>query len=220
MTDDTPKVTAPTARILSRTIRPPNQVDARESLVVSWINGRRRASLFALVGLLLVIMIAPLTARRATDLLWYQEIGFQRVFLLKIAAQWALGLTAGIGSLLVLYVNGRVALRRMELEEVPAFDHFRSGPRSRIAFLTRLATILATPASILFAILVAILAAAEWRTVVQFIYRSPFGVVDPVFGRDVAYYVFTLPISEGVIDFTGLDTAGAADRDPDLHRAR
>src|SRR5207302_530628 len=33
----------------------------------------------------------------------------------------------------------------------------------------------------------------------QFLHRTPFGVTDPVFGRDVGYYVFTVPVIAGAI---------------------
>jgi len=36
-------------------------------------------------------------------------------------------------------------------------------------------------------------------TVLRFIHQQPFGVVDPVFGRDVAYYVFTVPLVTSVL---------------------
>src|SRR3989442_1247150 len=47
-------------------------------------------------------------------------------------------------------------------------------------------------------------AADGWLGVLQFLHRTPFGVTDPVFGRDVGYYVFTVPVIAGA---TGLFTA-------------
>src|SRR6266566_1290901 len=35
--------------------------------------------------------------------------------------------------------------------------------------------------------------------VLQFLHRTPFGVTDAVFGRDVGYYVFTVPVIAGAI---------------------
>ena len=204
MTDDAPHGAGPFLHSSPPTGHGVRSGNPREHRPVDWISGRRRTTLLGIAGLLLLIVVAPLAARRATDFLWYQEIGYQRVFLLKVVAQWALGLTAGVSTWLLLFVNGRTALRGMEVEPVPAIDQFRSGPRSRIAFLTQLAEFLALPVSLLLAIMLAALAATEWRTVVQFFYRSPFGVTDPVFGRDVAYYVFTLPVLEGLLNYTAL----------------
>lgn len=168
------------------------------------ISGGRRTALYVFAGLMLLVFFAPLAARRATDLMWYQEIGYQRVFLLKVAAQWVLGLFAGIGTAVVLVISARFALRGDSTQPIPVMDQARSGPRSRNASLTRLATLLALPASLLLTAAVATLAATEWRTIVQFLYRSPFGVTDPVFGRDVAFYVFTLPVIQGLLDYASL----------------
>jgi len=149
------------------------------------------------------LLIAP-AAVRATDWLWYRDVGFERVFLLKIAAQWMLGLAVGLGGFVVLYINGRVALRGAAPESVPVVDRSRARPAPPAAFLTRLAGVLALPASALLGVLMALVAAAEWRTFVQFFHRSPFGVRDPVFGRDVAYYVFTVPVVESALGYVVL----------------
>src|SRR5207302_216373 len=37
---------------------------------------------------------------------------------------------------------------------------------------------------------------AEW---LRFLHRTPFGVTDAVFGRDVGYYVFTVPVIAGAL---------------------
>jgi uncharacterized protein len=87
---------------------------------------------------------------------------------------------------------------------VPALDRTRGGVRSVAALRVQLAGSLSLPVSLVLALLVALLAAAEWRTVVQFTHRAPFGVSDPVFGRDVSYYVFTVPLLAKALGFTAL----------------
>src|SRR2546430_13351111 len=42
-------------------------------------------------------------------------------------------------------------------------------------------------------------AAGGWLGVLQLLHRTSFGVTDPVFGRDVGYYVFTVPVIAGAI---------------------
>jgi uncharacterized protein len=46
------------------------------------------------------------------------------------------------------------------------------------------------------ALLLATFAASEWLTVLQWWHRTSFAAVDPIFGRDAAFYVFTLPVLE------------------------
>ena len=55
---------------------------------------------------------------------------------------------------------------------------------------------LALPATAVLSVVFGLAAAEQWRTLLQAVYGTPFGVTDPVFGRDVGYYVFTLPAIE------------------------
>jgi uncharacterized membrane protein (UPF0182 family) len=163
-----------------------------------------RSLLLGVLALLLAFLVLPAAAARATDWLWFREIGYERVFLLKIAAQWALGLVAGLGSFAVLYLNGRVALRGEVDDAIKAIERGRVDAAARAAVLTPLARTLLLPVAAVLAALTAIAAAGQWRMLVQFQHRSPFGVADQVFGRDVAYYVFTLPAIEAALSFTTL----------------
>src|SRR5262245_57226845 len=64
-----------------------------------------------IVVAVLVLLVAPAIATRLADWLWYSDVGFARVFLTKIVAQWVLGLAAGVGGFVILYTNARLALR-------------------------------------------------------------------------------------------------------------
>ncbi len=156
------------------------------------------AALFALV------LLARGIAVRLTDWLWFIEIGYERVFILQIVAQWGLGMLAGLGGFALLYGNARIALRGIELEPEPVRVLAEGGIEMRGRLLARLAQLLALPVSAVVALGLAGATGARWTTLVQFFYRTPFGEVDPIFGRDIAYYVFTLPTLE-----FGLDTLTA-----------
>jgi uncharacterized protein len=204
VTDDFPRGARPSLVRRSGATRPFQGGPAAHRAWRPGGTGRGRRVKLGLAAVLLLLFIVPMAARRATDWLWFQEIGYERVFLLKITAQWTLGLAVGLGSFLVFYINARLALQGSESEPVPAVDQLRAGPKTRAAFLARLAGTLSGPASLLLAALMALLAAGEWRTLVQYLHREPFGVTDPVFGRDVAYYVFTVPLVQGAIEYARL----------------
>lgn len=163
--------------------------------------GRRRTVMVVAILAFLLLIVLPSAATRYTDWLWFREVGFERVFLLKIAAQWLLGLIVGVGGFLVLHFNARTALRALPATDIPSIDRIRTGDIDPAELLTRLARIASRPVTVLLAGFFGLAAAAQWRTVVQFWYRSPFGVSDPVFGRDVSYYVFTIPVVEMAIGF-------------------
>ena len=153
-----------------------------------------------LVAVVVLLLLSRVLAVQLTDWLWFREVGFERVFLLQLFAGGGLGLLAGLGGFAVIYGNARIALRGIEkvMESVQVLAE--GGIEMRERFLTKLASLLALPLSAFLAIGLATSAAAQWRTLVQFVYRTPFGTVDPIFSRDVAYYVFTLPTISLFID--------------------
>lgn len=161
---------------------------------------RRRLLGFGLV-LLVAVMVVPAAAGRLTDWLWFREIGFERVFLLRIVAWWVLLLASGLGAFALFYANARIALRGIERSKESVMVLAEGGVQTRERLLTVIAQKAALPASLLLAGLIALGAAGRWSALLEFWYRTPFGEVDPIFGRDIAYYVFALPAIQ-----TGIDT--------------
>jgi len=157
-----------------------------------------RRALFVVVAFL---FFAPPVARRVADWLWYRDVGYERVFLTMIVAQWALGVAAGVVGFALLYVNARVALRGVADRNLHIRDANQWAAEGPKVLLERMATWLAPLVALGLSFVIALASAANWRDLAQFFYRTPFGVTDPVFGRDVAYYVFTIPMLQHVMTF-------------------
>ena len=163
-----------------------------------------RSAILLIAVVLVLLAFLPFLAGRLADWLWYREIGFERVFLTKVVAQWVLGVPTALLAFAVLYGNARVAMRGAPRAAPPPVARMRTGVDMREAaraLIGRGVEWLAVPATAILSILIALAAAGQWRTLLQAAYGAPFGVADPVFGRDVGYYVFTLPAIELV---TGL----------------
>jgi uncharacterized membrane protein (UPF0182 family) len=170
------------------------------------VDPRRRAIAIAVAAVaILLFILLPAIIRRLSDWLWYREIGFERVFFTKIVAQWSLGVVTACVAFAILYGTARWALRGLDADRELIFQPLRGGGRSLSAasraMLERGVGFVAFAGSAFLALLFGLGIAGQWRTALQFLYRSSFGVADPVFGRDVGYYVFSLPAIELV---TGL----------------
>jgi hypothetical protein len=161
---------------------------------------RRRLRLIVLVLLLALFLFLSNLVPLAAEWLWFQALGYERVFTTRLVAEAVLGV--GVGGLVFafLYVNLRIAQRG--LVPNPLVVQVSSGAPA--VDVTRLLRRLALPAALGLAVLFGLGAAGGWLGVLQFLHRTPFGVTDPVFGRDVGYYVFTVPVIAGAI---GLCTA-------------
>lgn len=165
-----------------------------------FLSPRRRGPLLFVLALLVLIGI-PALATAVTDWLWFKEIGFERVFTLKLTAQLTMGAVAFALSLLALYGNARLALRGLERSAESIRVLAEGGVQFRTKFLVRLAQALALPAALLFSFMLGAGFSSGWRTLIQFWFRTPFGDVDPIFGRDIAYYVFTVPAVQVAFDW-------------------
>jgi hypothetical protein len=53
---------------------------------------------------------------------------------------------------------------------------------------------LATVAGVALAFFFGLVGQAQWETILRYLNATSFGVSDPVFGRDVSFYIFTLPV--------------------------
>src|SRR6266702_4383822 len=160
---------------------------------------RRRLLVLVFVAVLLLLLLPSLVTLGA-EWPWFQALGYERVFATRLVAKGLLGVGAGVVAFAFLYANLRFAQRGVVPEPVV----LRFNPRAAALDLTSLLRRLALPMALGLALLFGLGAAGGWLGVLQFLHRTPFGVTDPVFGRDVGYYVFTLPVIAGA---TGLFTA-------------
>src|SRR5436190_1298295 len=155
----------------------------------------RRLGLVVLVVLFALVLLLSNLVPLAAEWLWFQALGYERVFTTRLVAEAVLGV--GVGGLVFafLYVNLRIAQRG--LVPNPLVVQVSSGAAA--VDVTRLLRRLALPTALGLALLFGLGAAGGWLGVLQFLHRKPFGATDPVFGRDVGYYVFTVPVIAGAI---------------------
>ncbi len=156
---------------------------------------RRRLGLVVLVVLFALFLFLSNLVQLAAEWLWFQALGYERVFTTRLVGEAVLGVAVGGLVFAFLHVNLRIAQRG--LVPNPLVVQFSSGAAA--VDVTRLSRRLALPTALGLALLFGMGAAGGWLGVLQFLHRMPFGVTDPVFGRDVGYYVFTVPVIAGAI---------------------
>ena len=152
---------------------------------------RRRWPLAAALLALALLLIVPSAAVYYTDWLWFRELGYESVFLRQLNAQGTVFVATFAVVFVFLYVNFRIAqsaLRRPLL----VFGSGRDGrpitlQGGDIAGWTK-------PAAAVLALMFGVSGASNWLGWLSFFNATSFGDRDPLFGRDVAFYVFRLPI--------------------------
>ena len=151
---------------------------------------RPLAPLFIIAALAaLLLFLFPAFTGFLTDWWWFREIGYRIVFVRELTTRLLLFLAVGGITAGVLYLNLRVAQRGL----VPHPVVLRLGESAPRLDVTAALRRVSASASLVFGLLAGLAAAPAWSLVLRAIYRTPFGIADPVFSRDVGFYVFTLP---------------------------
>jgi uncharacterized membrane protein (UPF0182 family) len=155
----------------------------------------RRFVLGIVAALFVALIVVPWLASFATDWLWYKEIGFQSVFATSLI--WRIGLFLIGGGFAFGYIYGNVRLARGTGTGFPVL-YVNRGDGVSID-VSRMLTRLFLPASLVLAFLTAVSASASWLVVLKGFNGVPIGTRDPLFGRDISFYLFRLPLISGVL---------------------
>ena len=158
---------------------------------------RRRLFPLLIVAFILFFLLVPALGNLLTDWWWYQSIGYQVVFTRELTARLIIFGVAGGVTALGIYLNLWIAQRGV----VPEPIMVQLGPSSPALNVTAVARRLSLPVAIGAGVLAGLATTPAWDTVLQAGYRTPFGILDPVFARDIGYYVFTLPAVSLAIGF-------------------
>lgn len=126
-----------------------------------------------------------------TDWWWFSEVGFTGIFIKSLGARVIIGLTAGLFAAAFLLINFLIAARS-KIPWMAAIPEALVG--QSLSVDDRLVKRLGVVVSFVVAFLIGLVAAAGWQDVLKFLSASPFGQTDPLFGRDIAFYVFSLPV--------------------------
>ncbi len=151
---------------------------------------RRRLVVSILLLVLLALWFFPALVTLITDWWFFRELGYQVVFTRQIVTRTLLFVLVGGFTTAWLYGNLRLAQRG--LAPVP-FHVPLGGGSAGLVNLTALVRRVSLPFALVLGLMIGLGASASWDMVLQVTHGSRFGIADPIFSRDIGYYVFTLP---------------------------
>jgi uncharacterized protein len=145
--------------------------------------------------LLLVVLIALGVVAQAvplyTDWLWFQEVGYTQVFLTTLSLRGTLFTLMLVGVITFLYANLTFAARRAAPDVLWELED-QLGLPGRVVIEPLLRRFLPVVVAVV-GLAAAGRATAHWETVLGYLNATPFGSVDPLFARDLSFFVFVLP---------------------------
>ncbi|RCW51467.1 MULTISPECIES: UPF0182 family protein [unclassified Halanaerobium] len=153
----------------------------------------------AILIFILIFIVLSAGSSIFTDWLWFKELNFEKTFMIMFMSNFILRIIIGVIFASVIYLNLHFTKKpivnfiniktdnRVETlfgEERSNIFNWLNKKRINIIYLT---------ISIVFGFLFSSISSESWKMVLKFLNRTSFQTVDPIFSKDIGFYVFTLP---------------------------
>jgi uncharacterized membrane protein (UPF0182 family) len=163
--------------------------------------GLRRGAVAGLIVAMVAaicLILLGLTGDFLVDWMWFSAIGYVGIFWTTVVAEAAVFFAVFLATAVILWANGWFASRvaRSPWTHSIPFEWGRTGLVTSPGVLefmqNRVPWIIAGGAG-LIAVLVAWGEIDSWGVFLRFLYQAPFGANDPLYGKDIGFYLFSLP---------------------------
>ena len=132
------------------------------------------------VIVLLSMSISGLT-RLVTDYLWFNALGFEQIFLITLFSKIRLFVLAAAVFFIFATINIWISSKITKKKKLPF--------TLKLLIITILSIVIGMGVS------------SKWFTFLQFINQTSFNLVDPIFAKDVSFYIFSLPFYHFILVF-------------------
>jgi len=151
---------------------------------------RPRLGLWLLLAFILLSLLGQ-AVPLYTDWLWFQEVAATVVFTTRLQLGSWLFMGLGAAVFAFLFLNLSVAARTAPPDVLWELEDQLGLPGR--AILEPLVRRLLVPVIAVLSFFAGARATSAWTTVLEYVNRTAFGLTDPLFGRDLGFYFFTLP---------------------------
>ena len=167
----------------------------------AWGRGAVVALLIAIIVVVTCLILLGTMASFLVDWLWFSAVGYLHVFWTIIIAKAEVFLAVFVATASILWMNGLLALR---LARTPWLER-RTDLRWRGAGMMTLPDLLEflrdrlpwpvaiAGCAMVLAMLVGWGEVHNWDVFLRLLYQVPYGANDPLYGKDIGFYLFSLP---------------------------
>ncbi|MGD0509041.1 MAG: UPF0182 family protein, partial [Terriglobales bacterium] len=155
---------------------------------------RRRRFLIILVVLAVIFFGSRTALSYYVDVLWFGSLGYGDVFWKTLGLQWGVFAAFTAATFLILY-GSFLALKRAHLPDLPNGHTIFIGGQPLKLPVEPVLRLIALGISLVIAAATGAGMMVEWPTLALFWYapRTTGGVFDPIFGKSLNFFLFTLP---------------------------
>ncbi len=142
---------------------------------------------------LLVLILFWLVVSIYPDWLWFGNLTFSSVFWTMLLSRYGFGLIVWLVFILIIFLNLYAAKRLSPGKEpgIPFTDE--GGYFSQLGLSGKSLRYLFIAFILLISLIIASKGSYKWDMLLRYLYQQPFGSTDPIFNRDIGFYVFSLP---------------------------
>ena len=168
----------------------------------------KKGSLIVAASIVAVLVIFFVFSRFFVDLLWFSSLGFRNVFTTTWLTVLAVFVVATGLSTAILLLNGFIATGMTSAG--PSRPHnFRIVGRGaqglpeviELSLDNLPLRLIITTAALIVGVFIGLAQTSNWDVILKWYYAAPFGRSDPLFGNDLGFYVFSLPVYELLKDW-------------------
>ena len=162
---------------------------------------KRRRTLLFLTGIIIFLLLSSSSLVNIyTDWLFFHALQYKSVFLKTFSAQLLLGLVFGVASLAFMTLNVFIANRANFAPLALVFDE-----QTRVSLNLSQLTRWIKPLTVLLVLAVSffagLLGSSLWKEFLLFQNRIQVGISDPIFGKNIGFYLFNIPWFESIRNF-------------------
>jgi uncharacterized membrane protein (UPF0182 family) len=165
----------------------------------------RRWPAILLAGGFAILALSTAVATFYTDVLWFQDLGHADVFWVTLGSRWAVGLTFGALFFAMAYINVVIARRMAPNAFLTVAGQIPPQLEQGIIQLKQavepMMRWLLPGVCMVLAVISGSTASADWRLYRLAMDAVSTGRVDPQFGRDISFYLFSLPALRAASDW-------------------
>ena len=159
----------------------------------------KKGSLIVAASAVAVLVVLAVLSRFFVDLLWFDSLGFRAVFMTVWLTEIGVFVIAAAASSVLLVLNGLIAVRASASLRPRGFRvvgrNQQGLPEAIEISLAHLPwRSLAIALSVIIGIVIGFAQTGNWDTILKWLYAVPFDRQDPLFDRDLGFYVFSLPV--------------------------
>lgn len=125
-----------------------------------------------------------------TEVLWFNNLGYTSVFWKMFSWQWGLFLVFGAVCYIFLQLNA-LAIKKA----APAIpEDYKPDWLRNWRWRTTIAGLIKGVICLLIALLMGLWAKTQWNEILMYLNQVASGITDPIFQKDVSFYLFSLPV--------------------------